>query len=385
MFSRRRLLQSALLSAPLAIYPMNVALAQDPKRPRNFQKFAGQAINEASTGCEDCAGLGILPVKNRKPYYHIEGQPAPKAADAVAVRWCPKCQPDKKDQELIDEQTERFKTALDAHKNWEKEFGLPLVRIETRHIVVHTQMPPAECLKMAQGFEALASHLQDLTGTMELTRTRPETYDMMCFLEQQNFEKFRTVLEKLWSVEERGTSWSQSRGIAAFDHNMLPFFYESRHTLPQRPPVHGVCFMGGRRQLYVATQYRAPRWLAEGFAEYCEFAALKSNLWHTVYNANPGPTPGDWVSQVRQLAVAGQLRPWEEQMKRELDLWDVRDYLQTFGMVAFLIQTEPKKFLEVTRKLLAGTDCGKAIEEAYGKPITKLEPECAKWLAAGGR
>jgi hypothetical protein len=352
-------------------------------RPQNLLDFAAQG--EANTNCEDCAGLGIMPLKNRKPYYHIEGQPLPKAPDAVPARWCPKCQPDKREQELIDAQTERFKTALDTHKKWEKETGFQLTRIETRHIIVHTQMPPGECQKIAQGFEALAAHLQDLTGTMELTRTRPETYEMMCFLEQANYEKFRTVLEKLWSLEERGPAWSQSRGIGAFDHTLLPFFYENRQTLQLRPPVHGVCFMGGRRQLYIATQYRCPRWLAEGFAEYSEFAALKKNLWHSVYNANPGPEPGDWVSQLRQLAVAGQLRPWEDQMKRELELWDVRDYLQTFGMVAFLIQTEPKKFLALTRKLRAGTDCDKAIEEAYGKPIARLEPECTKWIAAGGK
>ena len=335
--------------------------------------------------CEDCAGLGIMPLKNRKPYYHIEGQPPPKAENAMAARWCPKCQADKKDQELIDAQTERFKTALDAHKKWEKETGFSLTRIETRHIVVHTQMPPAECLKIAQGFEVLAAHLQDLTGNMELTRTRPETYEMMCFLEQPPFEHFRIVLEKLWTVDERGPSWSQSRGIGAFDHQLLPFFYETRVLLAQRPPVHGVCFMGGRRQLYVATNYRAPRWLAEGFAEYCEFVAMKKNLWHTVYNMNPGPTPGDWVSQVRQLAEAGQLRPWQEQMTRDIRDWDVRDYLQTFGMAAFLIQTKPKEFLSVTRKLRAGTEDKVAIEEAYGKTIDKLEPECTKWLVAGGR
>ena len=35
------------------------------------------------------------------------------------------------------------------------------------------------------------------------------------------------------------------------------------------------------------------RWLAEGYAEYSEFVGMKKNLWHTVYNMNAGPTPGD--------------------------------------------------------------------------------------------
>lgn len=335
--------------------------------------------------CEECAGIGFLPLKNRKPYYHIEGMPPPKAADAVPHRYCPKCQQDKKDQALVDEQTERFKTALDAHKKWEKETGFSLTRIETRHITVHTQMSALECKEIGQAFENYAAHVQNLTGTMELTRTRPENYEMMCFLNEPPYQHFRTVMEKVYTREQLGNSWSVSRGSMAFDHFLLPFFYENQATLRMRPPAHGVAFMGGRRQMSLQTKYRAPLWLSEGYAEYSEFISLKRNLWHTVYNQNPGPEPGDWVSQVRQLANAGQLRSWETQMKRKLEDWDVRDYLQTFGMVTFLIQSEPKKFLSFTRRLRSGTDEKEALEAAYEKTIAKLEPECTKWLIAGGR
>lgn len=373
---------------------MNFAAAKDLNRRDLLKIAAASALVVGSSQlfaqapanpCEECAGLGFLPLKNRKPYYHIEGQAAPKAADAVPHRFCPKCQPDKKDQDLVDEQTARFKTAADGHKQWERETGFQFARIETRHVTVHAQMPMPECIQMGQGFENYAAYVQNLTGTMELTQTRPENYEIVCLLGQENYEKFRTILEKLWTVEERGPSWSQSRGIAAFDHQKLPFFYESLQTMKQRPPAHGVCFMGGRRQLYVATNYRATRWLAEGYAEFSEFVGMKKNLWRTIYNQNPGPEPGDWVSQVRQLAATKQLRPWQEQMKRDLTDWDARDYLQTFGMVAFLIQTEPKKFLSLTRKLRSAIEEQAALEEAYEKPLAKLEADCSKWVLAGGR
>jgi hypothetical protein len=335
--------------------------------------------------CEECGGLGFLPLKNRKPYFHVEGQAAPKPADAVPHRFCPKCQPDRKDQELVDEQTDRLKNAAAGNKQWEKEAGYPLTRVESRHVTVHAQVPLPECIQIGQGFENYAAYVQNLTGTMELTRTSPANYEMICLLGQEKYEHFRTVLEKLWSVEERGPAWSQSRGIAAFDHEKLPFFYETLPTLKQRPPVHGVCFMGGRRQLNIATNFRASRWLAEGYAEFSEFVSLKRNLWRTIYNMNPGPEPGDWVSQVRQLAMNKQLRPWEEQIKRDLSEWDARDYLQTFGMVAFLLQTEPKKFLSFTRKLRAGTEEQQALEEAYEKSLAKLDADCTKWLITRGR
>lgn len=347
-----------------------------------MQRLAGQDL---LTNCEDCGGLGFLPLKNRKPYFHVEGMPSPKAADAVPHRYCPKCQPDKKDEDLAAEQTERFKTALDGHKKWEKETNFQLVRIETRHVTVHAQMPLAECRDIGQGFENYAAHVQNLVGTMELTRTSPDKYEIMCLLGQPAFEHFRTVMEKLYTAEERGEMWSTTRGVRAVDHFLIPFFQEEQQFLKQRPPAHGVTFMAGRKQLYVQTGNRAPRWLAEGYAEYSEYVGLKKNLWHTVYNQNPGPTPGDWVGQVRQLAAGGQLRPWPEQMTRDLRDWDVRDYLQTFGMVTFLIQSEPKKFLRYTRNLRTGQEDAKALEEAYGKTIAQLEPECAKWIVANGR
>ena len=371
MFStsdRRTWLKEASATLLAATLPI-VAYAQDP--PPN--------------DCPDCGGLGFLPLKNRRPYFHVEGQAAPKAADAVPHRFCPKCRADRNHQELVDKQTERFKTALDAHKKWEKETNFQLTRVETRHIVVHAQMPLAECVKIGQGFENLAAHLQNLTGSMELTCTRPESYEQICLLGPEAYEHFRTVMEKLYTADERGPMWSIGRGLSAFDHTLIAFFQESLQTLKVRPPVHGVCFMGGRKQLSVATNYRAPRWLSEGFAEYSEFAALKMNLWRTIYNQNQGPKPGDWVSQVRQLAVANQLRPWVEQTGRQLEDWDVRDYLQSFGMVAFLLQSEPKKFLVYTRKLKAGVEAEKALEDAYEKSIGKLDTECVRWLAGGGK
>ncbi|WP_254513443.1 hypothetical protein [Anatilimnocola floriformis] len=367
MFSAHLTRRDLLLSAAAATF---------------FVSSGEYGLAQGLKDCEDCGGIGFLPMQNRKPYFHIEGQPAPKAADAVPHRYCPKCQPDKKDADLVEEQVARLKTAQDAHKTWEKEFGSPLVRIETRHITVHTQVPLPECKEVGQGFENYAAHVQNLTGTMELTRSRPENYEMMSLLGQPAYNKFREVMEKLFTPEQRGEQWSSGRSVMAFDHPLIPVFYENQPTLRQRPPAHGVAFIGGRKQLSLQTDGKTPLWLAEGYAEYSEYVALKKNLWHTVYNANPAPVPGDWVSQLRQLAVAKQLRPWSEQMTRDLRSWEAADYLQTFGMVTFLIQAEPKKFLSFTRKLREGASDTQALEEAYSKKLTQLEIDGNKWIAS---
>jgi len=362
--------------------------AQQPKRPANLLEFAGgQAAGGGAVGavgdCKDCGGLGFLPLKNRKPYFHVEGQPLPKAADAVPHRYCPTCQAGKDDKDLVAEQTERFKTALDGHQKWEKETGFNLLRVETRHVEVHGQFPLPEAIKIGQAFESLAAHLQSLTGTMELTQTRPESYEIVALLEKPAMEHFRTVLEKIYTVEKLGEHWGLTKGVPAVDGFPLPFFYQTAADTKNRPYAHGICFLGGRKQVRVATNERAPRWLQEGFAEYCEFAGMKANLWRTVYNENPPPPLGSWAQQVRQLALAKQLRSWPEQMKRELRDYDARDYLQTFGMVAFLLQSDPQKFLALTRKLRTGLAEEKALEESYAMAIPALEAACVKWLAAG--
>jgi len=360
--------------------------AQPPKRPASLQEFAGQGPAGApagAAGCNDCGGLGFLPLKNRRPYFHVEGQPLPKAADAVPHRYCPTCRADGNDKDLVAEQTERFKTALGGHQKWEKETEFNLLRVETRHIEVHGQFPAAEAIKIGQAFESLAAHLQTLTGTMELTQTRPDSFEMMALLEKPPMDHFRTVLERIYTVERLGEHWGLTRGVPAVDGFPLPFFYQTAEDTKRRPYAHGICFMGGRKLLRVATQERASRWLQEGFAEYCEFAALKANLWRTVYNDNPPPPMGSWAQQVRQLALGKQLRPWPEQRKRELRDWDARDYLQSFGMVAYLLQSDPKKFLELTRKLRAGLEEDKALEESYAMPQAALETACTKWLAGG--
>src|SRR5262245_58310 len=108
--TRRQWLQSsAAVAGSLAAGSL---IAQDakkaaPKAPASLQEFAaqpaagqaaiGQAVVKLGTDCNDCGGLGYLPLKNRRPYFHAEGQPLPKAADAVPHRYCPTCQAGKND------------------------------------------------------------------------------------------------------------------------------------------------------------------------------------------------------------------------------------------------------------------------------------------------
>jgi hypothetical protein len=70
-------------------------------------------------------------------------------------------------------------------------------------------------------------------------------------------------------------------------------------------------------------------------------------------------------------------------IKRELRDFEPGDYPQSLGMVAFLLDSEPAKFLQLVRLIRQGKDCQAALEEAYGKDLAAVAQACAKWLARG--
>jgi hypothetical protein len=344
---------------------------------------ASLAAAQVPSTCKTCHGANFLPLRNRKPYVHVEGQAPPRPADAIPHRFCPDCQADRDPLELVEQQVARLKVAFDSHKKWERETGFRLTRVETRHITIHSQFPVSEGIKIGQACENLAAHLQGVTNSMELTPTQPDNYEQMCLADKRSYDHLREVLERLYTPNQRGEQWSTGRGLSAFDHYLMPFLYETPQTIKRRPLPHGVCFFAARRQLTMATNSRAPRWLIEGFAEYCEFAALKKNLWYSVYNQNPGPEPGDWTSQLRQLVSKRELRPWDEQIERDLRDWDAKDYLHVFGMVGFLLNSAPQKFLAYVRTLRTKADSLAILEDSFGLPAANLQTECNRWLLTG--
>lgn len=347
------------------------------------RQSAGQLI-PGGKFCAACDGLGYVPLAKRTPYVWVEGQKLPKGAAAVPHQPCVVCEAGSPLAELALAEDKRLETATGPHLAWERDTGFSLTRVETRHAVIHCQLPAGESLKIGQAFERLHAELQKMLGSMRLSVTRPATYEIMALLEKPSYDHFRQIMEKRFTREQLGDNWALSRDAAAWDHSLLPFFYETRRTMLQRPHAHGVCFMGGRRQIQVASGYQAPIWLYEGFAELCEFLALRANLWRSVYNQNPGPRDGDWPIQLRQAAIGKNLRPWPEQFKRELRDWDAVDYLQTFGMTAYLFSQAPKKFLAYIRLLRERRPPEEALVAAYEKPVEELDAACLKWIVGGG-
>jgi len=100
-----------------------------------------------------------------------------------------------------------------------------------------------------------------------------------------------------------------------------------------------------------------------------------------VYDVKTIPV-GDWFNDARKLASEVKLRPWKDMMKRELRDWETQDHVQTMATAAFLLESEPARFLKLLKRLRRGEEQAAALEETYLAPLDELQDRCAKWLLA---
>jgi hypothetical protein len=331
--------------------------------------------------CLRCHGTGRTPLLDAKPFYWLKGTPQPRLSAAVGDEFCPLCQEGRKADEIAAEPKQWLATALVKNKQWEERTGWKLGCIVTRHATIHTQLTTVQNRAVGAALETLASHLKRTTDSLALTTTRPDTLELMILWEKPSWDHFRKVMEQLYPREQLGPSWGSAKVFNAYDHQDIPHLYETPQSLKSRPPSCGATFIVGRRQVSLATDWRAPFWLAEGFAAYSDRVVHNTNRWYTVYSVKEIPV-GDWLADARKLAADGKLLPWKDMVARELRDWEARDHVQTMAAAAFLLDSEPARFLKLLRRLRGGEPETAALEETYRGTLEEIDQRFAKWLAA---
>ncbi len=344
-----------------------------------------RGLGQAPAGaerCLRCGGLGLAPVADAKPFVWIEGAAAPKPETAVAERHCPLCHNEGDSAELVQAFQERLAAAREQHGQWEERTGGRLTLVVTRHAALHTQYTAAQSRQIGQAVEMLMLHLRRITGSLVLVPSRLGKYEQILLWERPAWDQFRKVMEGLYTPKQLGETWPLAREYNSYDHFVTPHLFETPQTIRSRPVTHGPVFLAARRQICLATNWQAPVWLSEGFAEYGDYAVHKANRWYTIYDTRQRPPTGDWYAEARRLAAAGNLRPWDKMTSRELRDWEANDYVQTLGMVAFLLESEPGKFLDYCLRLAAGDDRLTTLEQAYRASREELDERCVRWLVA---
>lgn len=329
--------------------------------------------------CPRCGGLGVIPQAGARPLVWISGQPPPRPEAFLDEQDCPACTGGR--PLSLEQARQQIQTIQQRNQLWSERTGWKVVSVATRHAAVHGQLTPSQARSVGQALETLTLHLKAVTGTLVLTPTRPATFEMFFLWERSGWDRFRSVLEKLYTHEQLGPEWAPARDYNAYDHVDIPHWYETPQSVRGRPPSCGAVFLTARRLLVLATANRAPFWLREGFAAYGDYHCHGSNRWYSVYDVRRLPA-GDWMAEARRAAAEDRLRPWDEMFHRELRDWEWLDHVQTLAMTSFLLETQPARFLELVRRLRAGEALESALTAAYRRSTSELTVHCSRWLLA---
>ncbi|MFN0017197.1 MAG: hypothetical protein ACKVP0_02995 [Pirellulaceae bacterium] len=360
---------------PAKTTPKTGSKKGDTKKP------AAKGPPPATADCEVCRGQGLVPLKNPQPYFWMEGQPAPKGANAVREQFCPNCKPDGDNAQLAAAEDLRLKTAMDVHLNWEKKTNWQLVRAETRRATLHSQLPPADTQRVALALEAMTSHLEGLTGSVELTATNPANCNVIILFQKPNYTQFVNLLKVDPVFGPSRQDWSLV-GEVAGSWVKDSIFY--RYSPEGPPPDHQAIALVSSYQIRSATGYKDPAWLNVGYASYCENATLHANRVNSIeYALNNLQIDADWSLAVRRLAAAGGLKPWNDMFPKILRDYQAEDHLTAYAMVSFLIQYKPRKFLDFVKEIKGGLGAAEALEKSYGEKVPELQQRWVK--ALGGR
>ena len=347
------------------------SLATAQSRPKN-----------TTARCPRCFGLTRIPLKDAKPFVWVDGMPPPRAEDAVGEQACPECQMQPLNGRIVAEIEQQIETAQANHRLWEERTGWKLTCVLTRHAALHTQLTEAQAKTVGAALENLTLHLKRISGSLALCPSRLDTYEQIVLWEKPSWEQFRGVMESLYTPQQLGEAWNSARNLNSYDHIVTPHLYETPETVRHRPLSVGPVFLAARRQIELATERHAPLWLSHGFAAYGDHAVHKLNRWYMLYDRDQAPPVGDWLAEARKLAIGNKLRSWPEMLRRELRDWKPADYAQTTAMVAFLLESEPQKFIDFLGRIAAGDLGAGALEDAYQAPLDKLEQLAIRWLRA---
>ena len=110
-------------------------------------------------------------------------------------------------------------------------------------------------------------------------------------------------------------------------------------------------------------------------------AELDSARVFTIYALDRGPKKPVTRADAARAAAAGQFRPWDKLLARELRDFETSDYAQSLAMAAFLLEDQPAKFLALVERLAQGESSQEALEAAYDRSASELDAACTKWLA----
>lgn len=325
----------------------------------------------------------LLPIKPFKPYICVEGEPEPDPANAVhAMLSRESVKAGYDPQVLIEEAKQRLAKARQKHLAWEQKLGFQLLRVETHFATIHSQLPAARTRQIAAAIETMGSGLQDGSKSLELTVSRPDTFDLIILKDEKTYLAFLQKMKADWQPGF-GDEWALLKEVNSVSVPGTAVFYY--RPAPAPPPEHSAIYQTAGEQIRQITKGNSPHWLRIGFSAVCEYAVLGQNRVQAVdYQKTDLPLTPDWGQALIRLAQASRLRPWRDLFISSVQDWEVTDHVSAFGVVGFLMKSNPYQFRQFLKQIANETDEFTALKDTYGKLVPALQQDWVQWIRRGG-
>jgi len=328
---------------------------------------------ELAPVCAACMGTGFTPFGT--PRHLVRGVKDPLPPNPMLAPWkqCAKCKAGVDDAALADVEASRMKDPATgaAADNWTQMAGGNLSSVETRHITFRSQLAPAQSKAVADMLEQLTEHLQAISRVTVLTPTRPGTHELFLFTDRGAYEKVRDTVAPNPDIDR--AALSKVSGMSGRNKSLF-------HVQPPQKPEHMGLFLMGRMSMTEASDAKAPFWLVEGFAAYCENTITKKNLCYTIsYELNDIKFTPNWNDDVKKFALKKQLKPWKDVFFASGVGMKPLEYLTCYSMVSFLIKSDPQRFTKLVLAVREGHPSPVALKMAYGRSVEELQNMWAAW------
>jgi len=231
--------------------------------------------------------------------------------------------------------------------------------------------------------EKLTAHLQTQTGSTALTSVPREfMHHLIVRTKPAYLRMIQVCRTRKEFAGSAGEYWRISAMMAGFT-GMGVSVSHSDVSAPGELIVHFALQDYALRQVGGASLYGAPDWLVTGFAYYGAYAATGKNLVHRIaYRPNELQLGENWNLELKRIAAAGHLKPWDNLFLLSLADWTSREHVAAYSIVSFLFQKDPKKFLQLVIEFRQkGRRSTEAVEAAYGEKIADLQQQWLRWAA----
>ncbi|MCZ7648680.1 MAG: hypothetical protein M5U26_26055 [Planctomycetota bacterium] len=322
--------------------------------------------------CESCKGTGYLPFRQPGVAW-IQGEPIPGGRGPAPYQPCPKCKAGLDAAGLEADGQRRMNVAVSRHAGLRQESGLNFLLGQTRHVAVHSQLDANRTRAVLAALNAFTDLVQQSTGVTTLAQTRPDTHEIVVINDQASYSKWLDYLQK----QQPGSDFSLAKGSGGMVGWKLSTFRSDKGTPPENCALHQFGWM----LMEEATNGKAPAWLKEGFGAYAENAITRKNLMYTFhYEKNEVQFGQNWNEDAQKFAKEQKLKPWEYIFPLDLIGMKPLDYISCYSMTSFLIQANPKAFVDMLLKIRAGTDSKTAMEAAYKRKVPELQAAWGQWI-----